>query len=77
MLNSYILTRLIQSCLSFKVAMNPHSVDDQITISDDPEKVDINLVYNFLTHSYWAKGRTKQAVETSIKNSLCFGVCKD
>lgn len=43
-------------------------------ISTDPNRVDVDLVYNFLTHTYWAAGRTRDLVEKSIKNSLCFGV---
>ena len=43
-------------------------------ISTDPNRVDVDLVHDFLTHSYWAEGRTRELVEKSIKNSLCFGV---
>lgn len=28
----------------------------------------------FLTQSYWANGRTKEQVEKSIDNSICFGI---
>lgn len=57
--------------------MSHRPVDEKIKISTDPEKLNIEVVCNFLTCIYWAKGRTKQDVETSIKNSLCFGVYKD
>lgn len=43
-------------------------------ISTDPNRVDVDLVHDFLTHSYWAEGRTRALVEKSIENSLCFGV---
>lgn len=42
--------------------------------SDDKNKLDINLIYNFLTNAYWAKGRTLDEVEKSIENSICFGI---
>ena len=48
---------------------------DDFTISTDREKLDINFIYDFLSHrSYWAQGRARAVVEKSIENSLCFGV---
>ena len=44
------------------------------TISIDNEKINISTVYEYLRSSYWAKDRTLQQVESSIKNSLCFGM---
>ncbi len=43
-------------------------------ISCDPERIDISLVHAFLQDSYWAKGRSRETVERTIENSLCFGV---
>jgi N-acetylglutamate synthase-like GNAT family acetyltransferase len=43
-------------------------------ISTDPNRVDVDLVHDFLSQSYWAEGRTRGLVEKSIRNSLCFGV---
>ena len=43
-------------------------------ISSDPDRIDISLVHDFLRRSYWAEGRSRETVERSIKNSLCFGV---
>ncbi len=43
-----------------------------VEISNDTSRVDIEMVYQFLSKSYWAKGRPRSAVETSIQNSLCF-----
>ena len=50
---------------------------DNISISDDKSKLDINLIHNFLTNSYWAKGRTIDEVKTSIENSDCYGLYID
>ena len=44
------------------------------TISTDKAKLDVPLIHNFLTTSYWATGRTLTTVESAIKGSLCFGV---
>ena len=44
------------------------------TISTDPEHLDINVIHQFLTNSYWAKGRTMATVQQSIAHSLNFGL---
>lgn len=47
----------------------------EIIISTDKEMLDISLIHNFLsTKSYWAMGRTKEEVQSSIENSICFGL---
>jgi GNAT superfamily N-acetyltransferase len=45
-----------------------------IEISTDPGRLDVSLVHDFISNSYWAKGRSREVVEQSIKHSLCFGV---
>ena len=48
------------------------------TISTDQSILDISFIHEFLSYqSYWAKGRTREVVEESIKNSICFGVFDD
>ncbi|MBI1766380.1 MAG: GNAT family N-acetyltransferase [Acidobacteria bacterium] len=45
------------------------------TVSTDAARLDVNLIYDFLsTHAYWAKGRTRAAVERCIAHSLAFGL---
>ena len=46
----------------------------EFEISTDPARVDIATVHEYLTNSYWARGRSLATVERSIRNSLCFGV---
>jgi N-acetylglutamate synthase-like GNAT family acetyltransferase len=44
-------------------------------ISTDPTRLDLELIYDFLTNrSYWAQGRPKQVVARSIRHSLNFGL---
>jgi GNAT superfamily N-acetyltransferase len=43
-------------------------------ISTDPARVDVRMVHEFLTKSYWAKGIPIETVQRSIENSICFGV---
>ena len=43
-------------------------------ITTDRSQLDTELIHRFLSEeSYWAKGRSREAVERSIENSLCFG----
>ena len=46
----------------------------QYEISTDRRRLDIDGIHRFLRNTYWAKGRTREVVETSLANSLCFGV---
>jgi N-acetylglutamate synthase-like GNAT family acetyltransferase len=43
-------------------------------ISTDRARLDLDVVHGFLTHSYWAKGISRDLVARSIQHSLCFGV---
>ena len=45
-------------------------------ISTDKSKLDLEVVHNFLTNSYWAKDISFQDVKKGIENSLAFGVYK-
>lgn len=47
---------------------------DQIVISTDKSLLDLDLIFGFLSSSYWAKGRTLSVMKRSIENSLNFGV---
>ena len=46
----------------------------QYVISRDPERLNIDLIHDFLTHSYKAAGITRPTVWKCIENSFCFGV---
>jgi len=48
-----------------------------IEISTDKNRLQVEVIHDFLTTSYWAKGRTIEAVKTSIEHCLCFGVYLD
>lgn len=45
-----------------------------IEISTDKNRLEVEVIHQFLTESYWSKGRTLEEVKTSIKNCLCFGI---
>ena len=49
-----------------------------IEVSADPNRLDVALIHEFLSQSsYWARGRSREAVATSIRNSICFGAYDD
>ena len=44
-------------------------------ISTDPERLELDVIHRFLSEeSYWAPGVTREVVERSIENSICFGL---
>ena len=44
-------------------------------VSTDKTRLDITFIHDYLSQeSYWAQGRSREAVERTIENSLCFGV---
>ncbi len=50
------------------------SRDPEFVISTDPDRLDIDAIHAYLSHSYWAAGIPKDVVERSIRGSLCFGL---
>lgn len=49
----------------------------ELEISTDKSRLDTDMIYKFLSDSYWAKDRPMEIVDTSIENSLCFGAYLD
>ncbi len=47
---------------------------DNFLIDTDPSKLNVEFIHNYLSHSYWAKDRTKETVQKSINGSLNFGL---
>jgi GNAT superfamily N-acetyltransferase len=47
---------------------------DEFVVSTDPARLDLDVVYGFLTNCYWAKGISREVVARSIGHSLCFGI---
>jgi GNAT superfamily N-acetyltransferase len=44
------------------------------TISTDPARLNLDAIYAYITHSYWAPGRAREVVAATLQNSLCFGL---
>ena len=43
-------------------------------ISTDKRKLQIKVIHNFLTNSYWDKGCSLEVVQKKIRNSYCYGI---
>jgi GNAT superfamily N-acetyltransferase len=42
-------------------------------VSSDPARLDLPLIHEFLASTYWASGRSRETVESTIQHSVCFG----
>ena len=47
---------------------------DGFTVSDDPARLDRDVIERFLTGSYWAKNIPRATLDKSLRNSLCFAL---
>jgi GNAT superfamily N-acetyltransferase len=48
---------------------------DNIVISKDKKDIDIEKLVEYIcSESYWGKGRTREIIERSIDNSVCYSV---
>jgi N-acetylglutamate synthase-like GNAT family acetyltransferase len=46
----------------------------QFVISTDRDRLNLDVIHDFLTNCYWAKGISREVVQRSIEHSLCFGI---
>lgn len=59
------------------VAVKPEIVEfhrGDFVVSTDPARLNLDVIHDFLTHCYWARGIPRQTVARSIEHSLCFGI---
>jgi GNAT superfamily N-acetyltransferase len=47
---------------------------EAFVISDDPSRLNIDAICDFLSRSYWADRRPRSVIERSIRHSLNFGM---
>lgn len=47
---------------------------DDVLISTDPARLDLDAICDMLSRAYWAEGRTREMIARSLENSLVFGV---
>ena len=46
-------------------------------VTTDPARIDREIVYRFLSQSYWSSGIPRDVFERSLANSLCFSLYDD
>lgn len=49
----------------------------EIVVTTDRSRLDLEVIHGFLTSCYWAKGIPREAVARSMEHSLCFGAFDD
>lgn len=47
---------------------------DGLLLSTDPARLQLEVIHEFLTNSYWARGIPVEVVKRSIENAICFGI---
>ena len=50
---------------------------NEYSISTDDNRLDVNIIHQYLTNSYWAKGRSLATVQQSLEYALNFGLYTD
>src|ERR1700683_1471631 len=50
---------------------------DGFLVSTARERLDLGVVYGFLTNCYWAQGVPREGVERWISHALCFGIYEE
>ena len=46
----------------------------EYTLTDDRERADIDVIHSLLRETYWAATRSRELVQLSVANSLCFSL---
>jgi GNAT superfamily N-acetyltransferase len=47
---------------------------NQLLVSTDPAKLDVDAVHAFLSRAYWCENIPRETVERALRYSLCFGI---
>jgi N-acetylglutamate synthase-like GNAT family acetyltransferase len=47
---------------------------ENLLISTDPARLDLDAIADMLSRAYWAKGRKPEVIARSIQHSLVFGI---
>ncbi len=57
-----------------RLNLNESGEGNELEISTDKARLDIDVIHGFLSQTYWAKNIPRALVEKAIAHSLCFGV---
>jgi GNAT superfamily N-acetyltransferase len=47
---------------------------ENLSISTDPARLDLDAITDMLSRAYWAQGRTREVIARYVEHSLVFGV---
>lgn len=47
---------------------------DELAISTDPSRLDLDAMHAYLSQAYWCAGIPKETLARAVENSLCFGI---
>ncbi len=47
---------------------------DEYTVTTDPARVNLNVVYGYLSRAYWSTGIPRPTLERAVQYSLCFSL---
>ncbi len=47
---------------------------DEYCLTDEKERIDRDRVVQLIQNTYWAENRSREVIEKSIENSLCFSL---
>ena len=50
---------------------------NDVTLTDDPERIDLAGVCNLLSGTYWAEKRARDVIERSVRESLSFAILRE
>ena len=53
---------------------NQESHRENLLISTDPARLDLDAITDMLSRAYWARGRTREMIARCVEHSLIFGV---
>lgn len=52
----------------------PESVNAEISITTDKQRMNLDVIHSYLTRSYWSPGISREIIEKAMQHSLCFGI---
>ena len=47
---------------------------NELSVTTDPARQDVDAIHAYLTRAYWCEGIPREIVERDVQNSLCFGL---
>jgi len=68
------MTAITKKSHSESISLEVLDRQGEYWISDDPDRLNVDVIHGFLTSAYWSKGVTRAVVEKSVAGCLPFGL---